>query len=449
MKVAPRILSGFIELLPEEQLIFNKMMQIIKETYESFGFIGLDTPVLELSEILLAKAGGETEKQIYRFNKGDSDLCMRFDLTVPLARYVAQHQNDLAFPFKRYQIAKVYRGERPQRGRFREFYQADIDIIGSEKLSLSYDAEIPCIIYRIFTKMGFKNFQIHINNRKLLKGFYQYLSLTDQSAEILRIIDKIAKIGEENVRACLTDIGISSELSDKILSFANIRAESHELLAKLHALNIDNALFQEGLSELEAVVSGLHAMGLPESHFVIDLCITRGLDYYTGTVYETFVPDHPNWGSICSGGRYENLAEYYTDRKLPGVGMSIGPTRLFELLKSTGLLNSLGKTPAEILIIPMSANESTTAMKVGQSLRDAGIKTDVYSADTKFKNKISYADKMQFPYVAIIGETEMAEKTVVLKNMRTKEQQTVAQADLSAMICALQQDAENPPLLKG
>ena len=338
-KVTPRILSGFMELLPEEQLVFDRMKQIIANTYESFGFVALDTPVLELSEILLAKAGGETEKQIYRFTKGDTDMCMRFDLTVPLSRYVAQHQNELAFPFRRYQISKSYRGERPQRGRFREFYQADIDIVGSEKLSILYDAEIPSIIYRVLTKLGLKRFHIRMNNRKLLQGFYEHIGLSEQSAEILRIIDKTDKIGEDNVRLCLSDLGINADLITRVLSFAQIKGSVAEVLSQLGALDIDNATYQLGLSELRMVTNALNSMGVPETNFLIDLRITRGLDYYTGTVYETFADDFPSWGSICSGGRYDNLAGFYTDRKLPGVGMSIGLTRFFDVLKAQGLLN--------------------------------------------------------------------------------------------------------------
>lgn len=432
-KITPRILSGFMELLPDEQLILNQMKKIIADSYESFGFTELDTPTLELSEILLAKAGGETEKQIYRFNKGDSDLCMRFDLTVPLARYVAQHQNELTFPFKRYQIAKVYRGERPQHGRFREFYQADIDIIGSEKLSLTYDAEIPCIIYHIFTKLGLKHFQIHMNNRKLLQGFYESLGLSAQITDILRIIDKMDKIGIKNVQACLTDLGLKTEDIENIVLFSSFQGQSDIALNQLKKTT-DNALFQEGLYELKTVINSLKALGVPETHFMIDLKITRGLDYYTGTVYETFVPDFPTWGSICSGGRYENLAEYYTDRKLPGVGISIGLTRFFDLLREKDLLNHLGKTTTTVLVIPMSENEVNQALKIGQELRSEGIRVDVFSTDAKLKNKLAYADKMKIPYVVILGENEMQTQTVVLKDMEKQTQQTVPQSKLAPSI---------------
>lgn len=447
-KVTPRILSGFMELLPEEQLVFDRMKQIIANTYESFGFVALDTPVLELSEILLAKAGGETEKQIYRFTKGDTDMCMRFDLTVPLSRYVAQHQNELAFPFRRYQISKSYRGERPQRGRFREFYQADIDIIGSEKLSVLYDAEIPSIIYRVLTKLGLKRFHIRMNNRKLLQGFYEYIGLSEQSAEILRIIDKTDKIGEDNVRLCLSDLGINADLITQVLSFAQIKGSVAEVLSQLGELDIDNATYQLGLSELQMVTNALNSMGVPETNFLIDLRITRGLDYYTGTVYETFADDFPSWGSICSGGRYDNLAGFYTDRKLPGVGMSIGLTRFFDVLKAQGLLNMGAKTPASVLVIPMSEKESSLALQIGQVLRQDGIKTDVLGSDTKFKNKMVYANKLGVPYVVILGESEMQNQTAVLKDMARGEQQTVAQDKLAPAIRLLQNLEPVLPVIK-
>ncbi|MBE6455667.1 MAG: histidine--tRNA ligase [Alphaproteobacteria bacterium] len=447
-KVTPRILSGFMELLPEEQLVFDRMKQIIANTYESFGFVALDTPVLELSEILLAKAGGETEKQIYRFTKGDTDMCMRFDLTVPLSRYVAQHQNELAFPFRRYQISKSYRGERPQRGRFREFYQADIDIVGSEKLSILYDAEIPSIIYRVLTKLGLKRFHIRMNNRKLLQGFYEHIGLSEQSAEILRIIDKTDKIGEDNVRLCLSDLGINADLITRVLSFAQIKGSVAEVLSQLGALDIDNATYQLGLSELRMVTNALNSMGVPETNFLIDLRITRGLDYYTGTVYETFADDFPSWGSICSGGRYDNLAGFYTDRKLPGVGMSIGLTRFFDVLKAQGLLNMGPKTPASVLVIPMSEKESSLALQIGQILRQDGIKTDVLGSDTKFKNKMVYANKLGVPYVVILGESEMQNQTAVLKDMARGEQQTVALDKLAPAIRLLQNLEPLLPVIK-
>ena len=447
-KITPRILSGFMELLPEDQIVFDRMKTIIAKTYESFGFVGLDTPALELSEILLAKAGGETEKQIYRFTKGDTDMCMRFDLTVPLSRYVAQHQNELSFPFRRYQIGKSYRGERPQRGRFREFYQADIDIIGSENLSVLYDAEIPSIIYRVLTKLGLKRFHIRMNNRKLLQGFYEYIGLSDQASDILRIIDKTDKIGADNVRMCLFDLGLKADRIDQVLHLAELKGNIASVLEQLESLGIENELFQTGLQELKTVTGALSNMGVPETNFKIDLRITRGLDYYTGTVYETFADDFPQWGSICSGGRYDNLAGYYTDRKLPGVGMSIGLTRFFDVLKAQGLLNKGAKTAASVLIIPMTASESGEALRIGNILRQEGIKTEVYNVDTKFKNKLVYANKIGVPYVIILGETEIATQTAVLKDMAKGEQQIVGQDKLAPSIRLMQKLEPILPIIK-
>lgn len=424
MKVTPRILSGFMELTPAEQIVFNKMSDQIRRVFENSGFIPLDTPVLELSEILLAKAGGETEKQIYRFTKGDTDMCLRFDLTVPLSRYVAMHQNDLAFPFKRYHIAKSYRGERPQKGRFREFYQADIDIIGSEKLSVLYDAEVPAVMYRALMSLGVDKFHIRLNNRKLMKGFYAALELQDKSTDILRLIDKADKIGIENVRAELQNLALNTDQIDQITAMIQITGSFDSVLKQLKEFNIQNELYLEGMSELRSVCQGLCLLGVPESHFSVDLKITRGLDYYTGTVYETFVDDHPTWGAICSGGRYDNLAGHYTDRKLPGVGMSIGLTRLFDLLKGEGMLSFDRSSNADVLVLPMGET-SHYALEVTRRLRENGIKTEIYLGDVKFKNKMTYANKIQVPFVIILGEDEVACESVTLKNMRSGSQESL------------------------
>ena len=337
-KVIPRILPGFMELLPAEQILFNDMYDTIRGVYESFGFLPLDTPVIELSEVLLAKAGGETEKQIYRFQKGDSDLSLRFDLTVPLARYVSAHYNDLVFPFKRYQMSKVFRGERPQKGRFREFYQCDIDIIGNEELDLRYDAEMPAIIYRVFEKLGIGDFVIRINNRKVLGGFFAALGLSDKIEDILRILDKIEKIGKEAAVSELVALGVSADKTDTIIDFITSDGDCEQILAKLRAMSIENETYTSGVSELAAVTEYMRMFGMPEDSFRIDLTIARGLDYYTGTVYETQIKAHPEFGSVCSGGRYDNLTGYYTDKKLPGIGISIGLTRLFSQLLASGLI---------------------------------------------------------------------------------------------------------------
>ena len=352
-KITPRTLSGFMELLPAPQQQLERMMDILRKTYALYGFTPLDTPVIEASEVLLAKGGGETEKQIYRFQKGDADLALRFDLTVPLAKYVALHGGDLSFPFRRYQIGKVYRGERAQRGRFREFYQADIDIIGDGKLDIANEAEIPSIIYQTFTRLGLKRFQIRVNNRKILNGFYAMLGLTEQSGDIMRTVDKLDKIGPDKVRGLLAgELGLTEEAAGDILRFIAITGSNQEVLTALEGYRGRNEVFDAGLTELETVVKYLAAFGVPEENFAVDLTIARGLDYYTGTVYETTLLDHPEIGSVCSGGRYDNLAEYYTDRQLPGVGISIGLTRLFYVLGEQGMLNpQLPTAPADVLIL--------------------------------------------------------------------------------------------------
>ena len=357
-KMTPRTLSGFMELLPQPQQQMERMMQILRETYSLYGFTPLDTPIIEASEVLLAKGGGETEKQIYRFQKGDADLALRFDLTVPLAKYVALHGGELSFPFRRYQIGKVYRGERAQRGRFREFYQADIDVIGDGKLDITNEAEIPSIIYQTFTRLGLKRFQIRVNNRKILNGFYAMLGLTEQSGAIMRTVDKLDKIGPDKVRALLLeDCGLTEDQAAEILKFIAITGSNADVLAALEGYAGRHELFDQGLSELKTVTAYLADFGVPEENFAVDLTIARGLDYYTGTVYETTLLDHPEIGSVCSGGRYDNLAEYYTDKQLPGVGISIGLTRLFYVLGEQGMLNpALPTAPADVLILPMTAD---------------------------------------------------------------------------------------------
>jgi len=424
-KVQPRTLSGFMELLPARQAQFDRMVDILKQTYSLYGFTPLDTPLIEASQVLLAKGGGETEKQIYRFMKGDTDLSLRFDLTVPLAKYVAQNYANLAFPFRRYQIGKVYRGERAQRGRFREFYQADIDVIGDGKLDISNEAEIPSIIYRAFTALGLKRFQIRVNNRKILNGFYSMLGLTEKSGDIMRTVDKLDKIGPDKVKALLVDpeIGLSEEQAEEILKFIAIRGSNAQVIAALQSYRGRDELFDLGLDELETVVKYLAAFGVPESHFAVDLTIARGLDYYTGTVYETTMLDHPEIGSICSGGRYDNLAEYYTDKQLPGVGISIGLTRLFFVLEDQGYLNDgLNTAPADVLILPMT-DDLSHAIAMATTLRAAGIRAQIHGEQKKFKQKLSYADKLAVPYALFLGEDEIAAGAASVKDLRTGEQQ--------------------------
>ncbi|MBR0236327.1 MAG: histidine--tRNA ligase [Clostridia bacterium] len=433
-KVQPRILQGFSELLPAEQLAYNKMYDKIREIYESFGFLPIDTPVLEYADVLLAKAGGETEKQIYRFEKGDSDIAMRFDLTVPLARYVAMHQNDLAFPFKRYHMAKVYRGERPQKGRYREFCQCDIDVIGADSLDLVYDAEMPAIIYNIFKELDIGKFTIRINNRKVLGGFFSWLGISDKTTDVMRVIDKLEKIGREKTAQELEKIGLDDAIVEKIMSFIEISGGCDEIIASLRAIGCDDEKFITGVCELESVVSYIRDFGVPDEYFTLDLTIARGLDYYTGTVYETKIDNAPEFGSVCSGGRYDDLTNYYTDQKLPGIGISIGLTRLFAQLREYGMISSEKKTTADVLIIPMDRSALSYSISAAKALRAENIPTDVYYLDKGFKPKMKYANRVGVPFIAIVGESEMAENKITLKNMTDGTQETVTFEEAANMI---------------
>ncbi|MCQ2439240.1 MAG: histidine--tRNA ligase [Oscillospiraceae bacterium] len=434
-RMKPHTLSGFMELLPEEQKKMQRLMNTIEESYALYGYTPLDTPVLESSEVLLAKAGGETEKQIYRFSKGDTDLAMRFDLTVPLAKYVAMHYGELTFPFRRYQIGKVYRGERAQRGRFREFYQADIDMIGDGKLDIMNEAEIPAVIYRTFSTLGLKNFRIRVNNRKVLNGFFALLGLTERSTDVMRTIDKLDKIGAEKVGAALQEeCGVEADKAEEILRFITCPGSSKDKLAFLRGYQGRDEVFDAGLDELATVVNYVASFGVPEENFEVDLTIARGLDYYTGTVYETVLTDHPEVGSVCSGGRYDNLAEYYTDKQLPGVGISIGVTRLFYVLQEQAMLSEeLLTAPAEAVIIPMG-DVRAFAVEAATVLRAAGIKTQVYFEEKKFKQKIGYADKSGIPFAVIVGEDECAKGVLGVKDMQSGEQRELTPSEAAAYI---------------
>ena len=428
-KIKPRTLSGFMELQPDKQVQMDKMRAVLAETYARYGFTPLDTPAIEAAEVLLAKGGGETEKQIYRFTKGESDLALRFDLTVPLAKYVAANYGQLTFPFRRYQIGKVWRGERAQRGRFREFYQADIDIIGDGALDILNEAEIPAIIYDTFTRLGLHRFRIRVNNRKVLNGFFAILGLSEQAGDVLRTIDKLDKIGADKVRALLTDTcGVTAEQADEILRFIACPGTSADKLAFLEQYRGRNETFDTGLDELRTVVGYLPAFGVPEENFELDLTIARGLDYYTGTVYETVLLDHPEVGSICSGGRYDDLAGYYTNKSLPGVGISIGLTRLFYILQEQNMISDAVLTaPADVLILPMT-DDLSAAVALASMLRAGGLRVQLYSEKKKFKAKIGYADKLGIPFVIFLGEDEIAQNVCALKNMDTGEQEAVTQA---------------------
>ena len=447
--IKPRTLSGFMELLPGKQIQFERMVEILRTTYASYGFAPLDTPVIEDAQILLAKGGGETEKQIYRFQKGDSDLALRFDLTVPLAKYVALHCNDLAFPFRRFQISKVYRGERAQRGRFREFYQADIDIIGDGKLDILNEAEIPAIIYNVFKGFGLSRFQIRVNNRKILNGFYAMMELQEKSGEIMRTVDKLDKIGAAKVKVILMDdCGLTDSQADEILKFIAISGSNAEVLSALEGYAGRNEIFDLGLSELKAVTVNLAAFGVPEENFAVDLTIARGLDYYTGTVYETTLLDHPEIGSVCSGGRYDNLAGYYIEKQLPGVGISIGLTRLFYVLDEQGLLNpALPSAPADALVLPMTSDPAA-AIALAAQLRSTGLKVQLYGEQKKFKQKMAYANKLGVPFAVLLGEDEIAEGVCSVKNMLTGEQVKLSPAEAAAHIQAALTANNGPVILE-
>ena len=426
--VKPSILPGFMELTPSNQILFNKMMDTIRKNYEKFGFLPIDTPLIEKSEVLLAKGGGETEKQIYKVVKGDTDMSLRFDLTVPLARYVAQYYSELNFPYRRYHIGKVYRGERNQKGRFREFYQADIDIIGNGSLDIINDAEIPSVIYSTFKDLGFDSFTIRINNRKVLSGFFTSLGIED-STGVLRAVDKLEKIGMDNTKRELEEMGIGLDSIDKLLDFISIKGNNDEILSNLKDLNINNELFKEGLGELEKTVEYIRLFGVPEENFALDLTIARGLDYYTGTVYETMLNDYPSIGSVCSGGRYDDLATYYTKQKLPGVGISIGLTRLFYQLTEAGIIKSTDNSLTKAMIIPMEGYMDY-AIKASRILRNEDIFTQVYFEEGKLGKKFNYADKLNIPYVIVVGKDEAENNMYSFRNMKTGEQKEISMEEV-------------------
>ncbi len=434
-KINTQVMSGFMELLPADQLIFNKMLDTIRTTYERFGFIPLDTPVIERAEVLFANAGEETDKQIYRIDKGDTPQALRFDLTVPLARYVSEHMNELAFPFRRYHIGKVYRGERAQKGRYREFYQCDIDIIGNEQLNLINDAEILSVINATFTALNVGEFTIRINNRKILNGFFAGLGVGDQMTPILRIIDKLEKIGRDKVVAELEIIGIAAKTIEQILTLVALRGSSTAVLNALNNLNITNDLFALGIQELTTVTKHLEELGIPATNYELDLSIARGLDYYTGTVYETMLNSLPQIGSVCSGGRYDNLAESFCNKKLPGVGISIGLTRLFSQLKEHNIINSAIGTTTKVLVVPLVEN-LTIPLEIATQLRTAGINTEVYLETGKMKKKLDYANKLGIGFVILVGEDEIKADKYTVKDMKTGEQKTVGRNALVQSITA-------------
>lgn len=421
--IKPSTLPGFGELLPKDQILFNRLLEIIRKNYEFHGFYPLDTPVLEKTEVLLAKGGGETAAQVYSFTKGSTEMSMRFDLTVPLARYVAEHISDLAFPFKRYQIGKVYRGERAQRGRFREFYQCDIDVIGNEKLSLVNDAEMPVIIAKIFREMGFEDFKICVNNRKILTGFYRSLGVCDATS-VLRIVDKLDKIGIYKVKELLEDEGLKADQIEKISDFLKIKGNREEILLALEGLGIEDEDFKLGVDELSKLTSYMEDFGIERKNYKIDLKIARGLDYYTGSVYETFLDAYPELGSVCSGGRYDDLAANYTKAKLPGVGISIGLSRLFFQLTEKKLIESKNQSMVDVLVIPMD-DCIEEGIKLIKKLRDREISTSIYTEAGKMGKKFKYADDLEIPYVIVLGKDEIEKGIYGLKDMKEGNQENL------------------------
>lgn len=432
--VKPRIPSGFPEYLPAEQIEFNRLVSIVRRVYEEYGFSPIDTPDLELSEVLLTKSGGETEQQIYRFIKGSNDLTMRFDLTVPLARYVAQHESELIFPFRRYHIGKVHRGERAQAGRFREFYQCDIDVIGSN--SVAVDAEMPIVINKIFEQFDVGEFTVHINNRKILNGFFESLGLSNISKDVLRIVDKIDKISANSFTEELERLGISANQITRLREFININGSKDIILNKLEKISLDckSDQFKQGVKEIGLVVKTIRDFGLSDSRFMIDLRIARGLDYYTGTVYETTLNNHPEIGSICSGGRYDNLASHYTKKYLPGVGVSIGLSRLFYKLCEIGAIELTRFSSAEVVVMPIGSGQITTSVRIAERLRSTGINTMLYTEENNMRKKLKYADKMGFEWVVLIGEDELLTEEVMLKNMLTGESIKIKSVELDSFL---------------
>ncbi|MCE7032837.1 histidine--tRNA ligase [Lysobacter sp. GX 14042] len=450
--IKPRTPPGVMELLPRDQVAFQRMLDTIRRNYERFGFLPVETPVMELSEVLLTKSGGETERQVYfvqstgaleKGGEGRPEQALRFDLTVPLARYVAEHEHDLAFPFRRYQMQRVYRGERAQRGRFREFYQCDIDVIGKDTLSVRYDAEIPAVIHAVFSDLAIGRFTIQLNNRKLMRGFFEARGVADPDlqARVLREVDKLDKRGPDYVRETLAGegFGLAADAVDAIMAFVQVRSTSHEdAIARLDALEGDNGVLREGVAELREVLGLVRAMGVPEADYALNFSIARGLDYYTGTVYETTLDDYPQIGSICSGGRYEDLASHYTRSRLPGVGISIGLTRLFWQLREAGLV-ATGESTVDVLVTQMDADALPQSLALASELRAGGIDTEVVMEASKLGKQFKYADRAGIRFVAVLGGDEAARGVVTIKDLRDGDQFEAPRAGLVAALRARMQ----------
>lgn len=424
--ITPRKLSGFMELPPYKQIIFDNMLDSIKKVYKNNCFMPLDTPVLEYTDILLAKSGGEIDKEVYHFTKGDSDLCMRYDLTVPLARHVAMNADTISFPFKRYQIGKVFRGERPQKGRFREFYQCDADIIGLDNLPITADAECINLIHETFSVLNL-DILIQISNRNVLFGYVEALGLKDKTQSVLTILDKLPKIGKENAFKELVSLEIDKEECDKLISISCLKGDFKDVLTEIKGLS-DNLTFQRGVAELEELASYLEAYKIPKDKYILHLGIIRGQNYYTGTIFETLIPSHPEFGVVSAGGRYDNLAGYFTDKKLPGVGMSIGFTRLFDLLDTNNMLGEFPLSPTQALIIPLG-NTINSCLELSTFFRSNKIRCEVNYDDRSFKAKLKDANRKGIPFVIIVGENEVANKIYTIKNMYEGVQETLSKED--------------------
>jgi len=422
-RVTPRRPSGFIEYLPAQQAQLQAMLDAIRAVYQKYGFLPVETPAIELAEVLLAKGGGETEQEVYRFTKGDKEYALHYDLTVPLARYVAEHENDLTFPFRRYQMQKVWRAERAQKGRFREFYQCDADIIGSE--SMGHDAELVALIVDVMSALKLGSYTVRISNRKLLTGFLTSIGLSAKTSEILHVIDKLEKIGAEEITQMLKDYGCGNDDAAQILDFVSMTGSSTQIIDQLEGLNIDNEAFKTGLSDVKELTTQVNALKVDEKFYTIDLRIVRGLDYYTGTVYETVMNDYPEFGSVLSGGRYDNLAEYYTKTHLPGVGVSVGLSRLFAMTLEAGLVQDSAQ-PVQVFIANFGTDARNWALQVATTLRSADISTQVDLDGDKFAKQFKYADRLGVPYTIVIGDKEVADKQVVLKDMQSGDQTSLS-----------------------
>jgi histidyl-tRNA synthetase len=440
---------GTMELLPRQQIVFQRMLDTIRRGFELYGFLPIETPVFEVADVLLSKSGGETEKQVYFVQSTGGleqghrpGLALRFDLTVPLARYVAQHEGELAFPFRRYQIQRVYRGERAQRGRYREFYQCDIDVIGKDSLPVAFDAEIPAVIHTLFTDLAIGPFRINFNNRKVLQGLFESMGIhePERRMAVLRQVDRLDKVGLDGVRNLLMgeDLGLEASLADRILEVVAIRGAAAEVLARLEAMAAKpdaNPVFQQGVRELGEVVAALHAFGVPESHWGINLGIARGLDYYTGTVYETFLTDHPGMGSVCSGGRYDNLASQYSKSRLPGVGISIGLTRLFYVLSEAGLVPP-GASTVKVLVTQFDPALLPEYLALAADLRGHGVNTEIHLEPAKIARQFKYADRAGIPFAVVMGPDEAAKGLVTVKDLRSGAQVSIPRSGLVAHVLA-------------